>query len=248
MPTAIIAGDSHTVCLGVPLFTEDGSPKLVSPSADDPRFLGVTGALRRDDRYWNLIAENGAGRKIAIFWLGNQHLTGHLFAETPGYDLFVERLPDLRPAPGLHIVPENAIRALFAPSFVDLREVIKRLQSANCEPVVCGTPPPKGNNELLRHCLAKEGFFIQLAASMGVDLKVIELSSPTLRFKLWTVLQSMMEEVASELGCPFAPIPPATQTPDGFLRQEYWALDVTHANAAYGKLVLEHLSTQLNLH
>jgi hypothetical protein len=128
-----------------------------------------------------------------------------------------------------------------------LRRVIARLQAAGCEPVVCGTPPPKGDNDLVRHCIAKETYFIQLGVWMGVDLNVIELSPPTLRFKLWVVLQSMMEEVASELDCPFVPIPATTQTPEGFLRQEYWALDVTHANAAYGQIVLDHLGAQLNL-
>jgi hypothetical protein len=131
-----------------------------------------------------------------------------------------------------------------------LRNVIERLKAAGCEPVLCATPPPKGDNELLRRLITKERpiDFLNLTHSAGIDLQSIELSSPVLRFKLWTLLQALVEELAIAMGCVFVPVPSSTQTAEGFLRPEYWISDITHSNAEYGKLVLEHLADRLGLH
>ena len=111
--SAIIAGHSHTTCLGIPLMTEDGLPRLVPLHNGDERFRAVTGALNRDQVYWDFLSEAGAGRKVIIMWLGNQHLTSYLFAPSPPFDFFVLERPDLPTSTGVHIVPETAVAAML---------------------------------------------------------------------------------------------------------------------------------------
>jgi hypothetical protein len=244
---AVIAGASHTTCLGVPLLTEDGVPKLVELTGGDGRFCAVTGALNRDAAYWHLLAEAAAGRKAIILWLGNQYLTSFMFAPSPPFDFFIADRPELGTSTDVHIVPETAIAAMIEPSFRELHLILEDLKAANCQPALCGTPPPKGDNALLHHLLAKEAYFIRLAAHMGVRLQDVELSPPLLRLKLWSVLQWMMADVCKTHAIPFVGVPSSVQTEEGFLKQEYWAHDATHANAAYGAVIIEHLRGALDL-
>src|ERR1700730_4047037 len=146
-------------------------------------------------------------------------------------------------------MPETAIRAFFEPTFECLHKIAEHLRAAEspCLPVLCGTPPPKGNNERLRDVIANEPHFVNVAEQMKVSLREVELTTPRLRFKLWAVMQIMLQELARERGVPFIPVPTSVQTADGFLAEDYWSEDATHANGAYGRVMLDHLSAELNL-
>lgn len=50
---------------------------------------------------------------------------------------------------------------------------------------------------------------------------------------------------ASDIG--FIDAPPAARNPDGYLPRELWNKDPTHGNAAYGRLVIDHLMEQLHV-
>lgn len=244
---AIIAGHSHTICLGVPGTSE--SPKLVDLVNGDARFLGLIGPWPRDQAYWDLLVQATAGRKVAIFWDGNQHLGYYLFASPPPFDFFLSHRPDLPGEGGVHLVPETAIRARFAPTFELLHHVIMQLKAStpDCQPIICGTPPPKGDDARLRQLMANELLFVCHAEYLKVSLQDVELTPPRLRFKLWAVLQMMLQDVAFAHAVPFVPIPASVQTADGFLDEQYWWEDATHANFAYGKVMLDHLGEKLNL-
>ena len=86
-----------------------------------------------------------------------------------------------------------------------------------------------------------------LAQELKVNLQDVELSPRLLRLKLWMVLQEMLEDAARAHSVPFVPVPASVQTGDGFLAEEYWAWDATHANEAYGRVMLDHLAAALNL-
>ena len=62
---------------------------------------------------------------------------------------------------------------------------------------------------------------------------------------MWCVTQSMMREIAERHGAEFVPTPREAQTPEGFLRQEFWGRDITHANENLGRLVLSRLRPYL---
>jgi hypothetical protein len=248
-PQIMIAGHSHTTCLGLPLASEDGSPKVADLVNGERRFQGLVGAWPRDQAYWDFLTHAGAGRKVALFWAGNAHNCSHLFAFPPPFDFFLYNRPDLPVEAGVHVVPETAIRATFASTFEQLHRVIVCLQTAkpDCQPIICGTPPPKGNNVRLRDLLPKDCLSLWFAEEFKVDLKDLELSPPRLRFKLWMVLQKMMEDIAHAHAVPFVAVPASVQTEDGLLTEAYWGEDTTHANEAYGRVMLDHLAAELDL-
>ena len=66
--------------------------------------------------------------------------------------------------------------------------------------------------------------------ALGVErvLRLVESFEQPVRAKL------------KDLGCPIIDLPD-TVDGDGLLREEYWGLDASHGNVAYGNLVLEQL-------
>jgi hypothetical protein len=101
-----------------------------------------------------------------------------------------------------------------------------------------GTPPPKKDNEKLRGLLTREPVFVAIAAAHNATPETIEITDPYVRLKLWYLLQDMFREAAAKFGGVYVPVPAETQDRDGFLREEFWAADVTHANSDYGRLML----------
>lgn len=69
----------------------------------------------------------------------------------------------------------------------------------------------------------------------------IPLTPLPVRRKLWLVLQDLMEEAATAAGCRFEPVPGDCMDAAGFLKDEYAADDVSHANALYGDLFWKQL-------
>ena len=68
---------------------------------------------------------------------------------------------------------------------------------------------------------------------------------PETRLKLWLLEAQLMTEWAESLGAGFLAPPAAASDEDGFLGENYYSDDVTHANAAYGALVLDQVAAIL---
>lgn len=75
----------------------------------------------------------------------------------------------------------------------------------------------------------------------GAVLSESTLNPPILRLKMWEVEMQALAGVCNEWGIGYIGVPPKARTTEGFLRPEYYAPDATHANVAYGHLVLEQL-------
>ena len=110
---------------------------------------------------------------------------------------------------------------------------------------VLGTPPPKKDSEALRRKLEREPFFLDWAAAIGQDVATIKITEPLVRLKLWHLLQDMFRAEAQKVGAVFVPVPAETLDDEGYLKPEYSADDVTHANEAYGALMLKKAIEEL---
>jgi hypothetical protein len=66
-----------------------------------------------------------------------------------------------------------------------------------------------------------------------------------LRYKLWRAQSSLLRAFCAELGIVFVPAPIGAQDAEGLLSEPYWGDDATHANAAYGELVLDEIASRL---
>jgi hypothetical protein len=107
--------------------------------------------------------------------------------------------------------------------------------------VVCGTPPPKADESFMRAILAAEPDLVARAAQLGQDIASVPITPYRLRFKLWRLLQDCLREIAETAGHGFVAVPDSVYTPGGGLGREFWAEDASHANDAYGAVMLDHL-------
>jgi hypothetical protein len=246
----VLAGGSHLTCLGVPLRSEDGSITLIPLNETDGEFLCLNGPFPREDSYWIELEKLARDYKLFIWWRGNQHIADYMFASDPLFDFVLSDQIDLPIMKDSVIVPEQMLREKFAPTFDRLEALLKNVaQRAHRGVFVCGTPPPKGDTAFIRATLAKEPYFVERLATLGRSAETVPLTAPETLQKLWRLIQNMSRDVAHRHGAKFIPIPAESQTPEGFLRKEFW-FDITHANANLGRLFLrclrEHLQEASN--
>lgn len=237
----IISGGSHATCLGVPHTSLNLKPELVQI---DYRFDAMTGIFPRDQAYWTELVNLAAHRTVAIIWNGNQHYGRFLLAETPPIDLVLPDEPHRPIDPNAVVVPVLRLKELWQQTFVELTLIIKSLKAREgCRPILVGTPPPIRTDESIRAALMrKDDFFVKVSQYFNIDLATADLTPRPVMYKLWATVQSSMRDVAELCQIPFLGVSRATQTDEGFLRDEYsQAVDFTHANSSYGNLMRAHI-------
>ena len=241
-PSAVLAGSSHLMCFGVPLNTEDGRVTLMPLKDLDEDFLCLNGPFPRTEAYWRELQRLATGYKLFIVWRGNQHMAEHLFASNPPFDFVLSDQVDLPVATGSVLVPEQMIREQFLPSFDELETMLKNIQGGPHRGVViCGTPPPKADTAAIRAALVTQEYFLKRIAALQSSVDTIPLTLPVTLYKMWKLLQNMLRDIAERHALQFVPIPAESQTLAGFLRDEFWSSDATHANGKFGQLFLQHL-------
>ncbi|WP_020399988.1 SGNH/GDSL hydrolase family protein [Kordiimonas gwangyangensis] len=114
----------------------------------------------------------------------------------------------------------------------DLRMMVRIKEGSKAAVFQLAPPPPKGNLDLIRQY---PGPFKKLG------LLQHGLSAPSLRVKVWRLYNLMLKRLCDEVGVIFVPVPDGCQGEDGCLKLEYYAPDATHANGAYGRLLLEQI-------
>jgi hypothetical protein len=246
----IVAGHSHISAFeGLPA-EEDRAPVLSTLAHPSGRFRIMRGGWPRTEEYWSELGRGAAGQIIALLWFGNQHLANYLLAPDPGFDFVLSGEPRLPLDGAAIILPEALIRASFVPSMDGLRHLLRYLHKAGGECIVCGTPPPTGDDSWVVDYLVSNPRWFKFqagrpwlhgfSAAGPIDPAAIRLTPRVVRYKLWAVLQDLMREIAAASGVPFVACPKAAQTVDGFLRDEC-RRDIAHANATYGALVMDAL-------
>lgn len=235
--SVLIAGDSHVMAMGFPL-RRDPYEEIPITGAGLPVF-GLAGHWPRERSvYWSEVAARAADRIVAIVWRGSQHF--HYFAVEPlePFDFLLLSRPDLPVDATRRMVPEAAVVQLMRMTLDDLAPVVADIKAAGGIPLICGTPPPKGDYEFMMQAMLREGYFQRAAVDYGIDLDETRLSPPMLLLKFWIVMQEAMQDFAARHGVAFLPVPADAQTEQGFLRPECYAPDATHANDHYGQLMV----------
>lgn len=241
MPPLIVAGHSHIAAFA------PAPNQLAGPTWVDGEGVRVLhGPQPRDDVYWHAFAAAEPGAPHAIVWAGDQHLRRLLIEPMPPIDFVLSAAPDLTLDPRASYLAESQLRALFAPSFDGLAELIRALRGAGTPVLVAGTPPPIGEVEALAQRLPNDPQFAPLLqASDDGPAAPVSLSSPYTLQKVWSLLQLILAEIAGAEGARFVPTPDRTRTGEGFLAPAYWSSDPIHANAAFGRELASDLRAAL---
>lgn len=234
----IVAGHSHTAALIGGGSGPDAEICLMPVEGHD-RVFGlhgpwICGYPVRNGYYWSALARYAPGNAIALLFYGNEHNTHFLFEQPPRFDFLPRGLPGLPVEADSVIVAESLIRAKFrsllAPPLQGLLTYLKVQTDARI--VLVGTPPPKRDYEGFQNVFAPQ-------------YPEVTLTSPIKMLKLWHVLQEAYQEQAERNGLEFISVPDNVMDDDGFLKLEFADVDITHANRAYGQVMLDHLTRQL---
>ena len=241
----LLAGHSHARALGLPPEISTGKPRVAAiPGVDGA--VGLVGLVDRNSEYWDALVDNAGGKTVLLLYGGNQHLGRFLLAPDPIFDFYISDHPEIQVDQSAVLIPEAMVRDLLNLPNANLSNTLSRLRKVGgCDPVVLGTPPPKGDDEAVRSLLSKETHFVRAAEMRGIDLRDVLLSPRMLRYKLWLIIQSLLGEAAEAEGCKFISVPAGAMDEAGFLKRTYWQLDVTHANEAYGALMWDHIRDSL---
>jgi hypothetical protein len=241
VPPLIVAGHSHIAAFA-PTPANPQSPTWIE--GEGVRVLH--GPLPRDAGYWDTFVHADTDAPHVIVWGGDQHLRRLLIEPVPPIDFVLSAAPELTLDPRASYLAESQLRAVFAPSFGGLAELIRALRASGAPVLVAGTPPPIGEVEALAQRLPRDPQFAPLLqASEAGPAAPISLSSPYTLQKIWSLLQLILAETAAAEGARFVPTPDRTRTLEGFLAPAYWSDDPIHANAAFGRELASDLSAAL---
>ena len=201
----VVAGHSHIAAFGVPI-GNPSAPTLCELAHPSGRFRIVTGEWPRTEAYWKEVRKTAAGNTAALFWLGNQYVSGYLLEPDDRFDFVLSSEPDLSLDETTTIVPEALVRASFLPTLRGLAPLLRLLHVAGAQPVVCGTPPPPGNDRWIVNYLVNNPRWFRFQTGRPwlrqfnpdgpIDPGAIRLTSRVLRYKLWVVVQDLMRETA----------------------------------------------------
>lgn len=241
-PPILIAGHSHAHCLGLRRRNEDEQIVLMKLTDGPPIIHGLSMRWPYPENYNEIVRTRSAGMHLMLIWLGNFHLAQFLFAQKVKFDFVSSVFPSLPLATDVDIVPESLVETRLSPHADNLNAAIDSLVDGRAAGVtLVGTPPPKGDDVRLREILKSDPVFTQYAKGLGFEADTVPFNSPYLRLKLWVLTQKLTEQVAKARNLSFLPVPSECQDQEGFLKPEYWAEDISHANSDYGTLLIKHI-------
>lgn len=195
------------------------------PIQGHERIFGLKGPWPRTAEYWDAFVENAAGRSVALLWEGNHHNGLFLIEQPIPFDFVPRSLASLPVDEDAVIVPEAVIRAKLGPAFNGIRELIARVKKQpDSRAALVGPPPPP------------------ILPTKHLNYR---LTSSNVRLKLWQVQIDLLREEAEEVGAEFITAPDSVRDAEGFLKPEFWSVDPTHGNVAYGQVMLNELEKRL---
>lgn len=164
---------------------------------------------------------------------GNQHSVTGLVQHDVPFDILE---PD-EAAPGeiggVTYVPRSSMLETFERGLRgnDCKRIFQLAKAGRQHTVHMAAPPPKEDDA---HIMKRfETKFIEMGlAERG-------LSPKPLRRKLWNIQNEALRKILSEGEVDLLMPPAQTVTETGFLKPEFYANDATHANPAYGALLIE---------
>ena len=169
---------------------------------------------------------------MVISIAGTLHNVLGLLEHEKPFDFFTRGDETMTLAEGRVVVPQNTLWDTFKGMADPKHRIVALRDEACCRVYHLATPPPKEDGEFIRARVAR--YRDRLVAEAGVN-------PAATRLKLWKLEMRVLADLCAELNMHLLLSPAEAQTPAGFLKPEYYGKDATHANDAYGELVLRQL-------
>ncbi|MBC7803467.1 MAG: hypothetical protein H7Y16_06270 [Candidatus Parcubacteria bacterium] len=168
---------------------------------------------------------------------GNQHSVFGLIQHSVPFDVFEPGDETATISEDARCIPQGILWDFFEGKLreSDGPRIVQLRRAARCAVCHIVPPPPKRDEaHILRH---QETHFIEA----GIREKGV--SPAALRLKLWRLQLRVLRKLCEDWEVGLLPPPPEALCAEGFLKPEYYAGDSTHANQAYGRLVLLQLDS-----
>jgi len=136
-----------------------------------------------------------------------------------------------------HFIPRDVMRAQFKLRYAPLFDLSEKIRShySMSKIIYFNAPPPICNERLLT---AKPEPHFEEVIHRG-------FAPNQLRLELFNIQTEILAEHALKQGAIFLDSPNEAFDGDGFLSEQYCANDFTHANTAFGNLILKQLRNLL---
>jgi hypothetical protein len=179
-----------------------------------------------------------AASGVCCFLNGNHHLALGLWRHPEPFDLVLPEAPDLPLEHDAQVVPADAMRALLTTRLQRQLRTVSEIANLAAGPVYQfeAAPPPR-DTWMLKLAPGQKTRAKKRKVPAGSDGK---LAGRFVRYKLWRLHSQIMREYTEQAGIRFVAHPPEAVDDEGFLRDEL-CRNATHANAAYGALILEQM-------
>ncbi len=172
---------------------------------------------------------------LVMSLIGTLHNLIGLFEHESPFSLAMTTNDPPETSAGRQIIPRNVMSEVFK-DYAERTPVFKQLAGAARCLVVHFCPPPP-----------KEGFAgsgkSRIVDGVAVQLEYAPKYS---RLALWKLEEQVVANYLSGLNVHHYPVPLIAATPEGFLSPAYHANDATHANAAFGELLLQDFERMLH--
>jgi hypothetical protein len=209
--------EAHTI-----LIRGDAAPMLVSKGAAlNPR-------LRQ-----RIVRRRASTDLVALAIGGQVHNVLGLVELPEPIDLVVPELSAMPAKPGRRVIPlgliEETIRAKLKAAFIAMGKICTLLPVPAVH--ICSPPP-----------VARDDYFKERSNIFSEKISLHGVAPASVRYKLWWVHSRLVREFCDRSGIAYLPPPKESLDTEGYLAEGF-AVDATHANAAYGRLVLGQLES-----
>lgn len=238
MSEAIVLGHSHSDVLARAL------------GNDRSRWTGITIHRLEDKRAkegavsipaaMTLVKNLPSGSILFLSVLGAYHNLLGLLRTGADFDVLLD--PGERPNADAVIVPRRAMESAIGEQFSISGKFRTLIGAASCPVFVIAPPPPKKDNRFILERFMRQKKRIY----RGRAVEDFGVERPAIRLKLWCMEMQLLADWTASLGASFVPAPRDSMDPDGFLKEDYYGDDVTHASDDYGALVLDQVTAIQN--
>lgn len=240
----LVLGQSHSIALKQAYIKKDSAFHQQSsfqfvPIADR-RYRGVffeTSTVANQEIKTELIQSLYNADLIIFSLLGDAHTQLGLINHPLPYDLILDDNENHTIETNTQYIPKSAIKEKIKIStklFTTYAKTLIDLAPSATPIIQIQSPPLIGSKE---HILKHPSGFAEKIEKYGI-------SPPLMRKNLYSLHSEVIREYCVELGIGYLLSPEEAKDNLGFLKQEYWATDPSHANAGYGSLVLAQILTE----
>lgn len=225
----LIVGQSHTEALAKALREQgNDSVTIVNLNARDRRV-----SLAEKIRSGGYLPPPADFDLVVSMIGGNFHNTFGLIENPMKFEFTEPGEEGFCPSPGRELITYNLIHYFFTEAMTRgfLRNIRLLRNHYGSRFLHVSTPPPVDDNQ---HIENNPGGYFADKIHLGV-------APPALRLKLYKLHESVVRTFCEKETIEMLPPPPDAVTEKGFLDRRFWKSDPTHANAAYGALVLEQI-------